>query len=249
MELDLARTRLPLRGFLFLGLGRRLPGRTAGSSAASPSGLSAAAACVVACYSSSRASGGSYTTASGSGSAGLGLLPPRLLRRRPLRRDDPRRHGRGLPHPPVFDRASWRDEEGYSRFFAYMNLFVGSMLILVMADNLLLLYLGWEGVGLCSFLLIGFWYKDPANGRPARKAFIVTRIGDVSLAPRDLPDRRAPGQRSASRGIAPAQRRPGPGRLDLAVAGRPASSAGPSENRPSFPCRPGSPTRWPAPRR
>jgi NADH-quinone oxidoreductase subunit L len=75
-----------------------------------------------------------------------------------------------------------REEEGYSRFFAYMNLFVGSMLILVMASNLLLLYLGWEGVGLCSFLLIGFWYKDPENGRSARKAFIVTRIGDVSLA-------------------------------------------------------------------
>jgi NADH-quinone oxidoreductase subunit L len=74
------------------------------------------------------------------------------------------------------------DEEGYSRFFAYMNLFVGSMLILVMASNLLLLYLGWEGVGLCSFLLIGFWYKDPENGRSARKAFVVTRIGDVSLA-------------------------------------------------------------------
>src|SRR5208337_1076375 len=74
------------------------------------------------------------------------------------------------------------DEEGYSRFFAYMNLFVGSMLVLVMAENLLLLYLGWEGVGLCSYLLIGFWYKDPENGRSARKAFIVTRIGDVSLA-------------------------------------------------------------------
>ncbi len=74
------------------------------------------------------------------------------------------------------------DEEGYSRFFAYMNLFVGSMLILVLASNLLLLYLGWEGVGLCSYLLIGFWYSDPENGRSARKAFIVTRIGDVSLA-------------------------------------------------------------------
>ncbi|HEY9595497.1 MAG TPA: NADH-quinone oxidoreductase subunit L [Spirochaetia bacterium] len=73
-------------------------------------------------------------------------------------------------------------EEGYGRFFAYMNLFVGSMLILVMASNLLLLYLGWEGVGLCSFLLIGFWYTDPENGRSARKAFIVTRVGDVSLA-------------------------------------------------------------------
>ncbi|HVN23353.1 MAG TPA: NADH-quinone oxidoreductase subunit L [Syntrophorhabdales bacterium] len=72
--------------------------------------------------------------------------------------------------------------EGYSRFFAYMNLFVGSMLILVMADNLLLLYLGWEAVGLCSYLLIGFWYDDPANGRAAIKAFIVTRVGDASMA-------------------------------------------------------------------
>jgi len=72
-------------------------------------------------------------------------------------------------------------EEGYSRFFAYMNLFVGSMLLLVLAGNLLLLYLGWEGVGLCSYLLIGFWYSDPENGRSARKAFIVTRIGDVAL--------------------------------------------------------------------
>ncbi len=73
------------------------------------------------------------------------------------------------------------DEEGYARFFAIMNLFVSSMLILVLADNLLLLYLGWEGVGLCSYLLIGFWYKDPANGRAARKAFIVTRIGDTAM--------------------------------------------------------------------
>lgn len=74
-----------------------------------------------------------------------------------------------------------REDEGYTRFFAYMNLFVSSMLILVLADNLLLLYLGWEGVGLCSYLLIGFWYKEPENGYAARKAFIVTRIGDVAL--------------------------------------------------------------------
>jgi NADH-quinone oxidoreductase subunit L len=73
------------------------------------------------------------------------------------------------------------DEEGYSRFFAYMNLFVGSMLTLVLADNLLLLFLGWEGVGLCSYLLIGFWYTDPANGRAARKAFVVTRVGDTAM--------------------------------------------------------------------
>src|SRR6185437_14479415 len=63
-------------------------------------------------------------------------------------------------------------DEGYTRFFAYMNLFVGSMITLLLADNLLLLYLGWEGVGLCSYLLIGFWYRDPINGLAARKAFI-----------------------------------------------------------------------------
>ncbi|MHC5790017.1 NADH-quinone oxidoreductase subunit L, partial [Pseudomonas idahonensis] len=80
--------------------------------------------------------------------------------------------------------ASWymRGEEGYSRFFAYTNLFIASMVILVLADNLLLMYLGWEGVGLCSYLLIGFYYKDPANGAAAMKAFIVTRVGDVFLA-------------------------------------------------------------------
>ena len=72
-------------------------------------------------------------------------------------------------------------DEGYGRFFAYMNLFVASMLTLLLADNLLLLYLGWEGVGLCSYLLIGFWYRDPANGRAGRKAFIVTRVGDTAM--------------------------------------------------------------------
>jgi NADH-quinone oxidoreductase subunit L len=74
------------------------------------------------------------------------------------------------------------EDDGYSRFFAYMNLFVASMLTLLLANNLLLLYLGWEGVGLCSYLLIGFWYRDPANGRAARKAFIVTRVGDTALS-------------------------------------------------------------------
>ena len=80
--------------------------------------------------------------------------------------------------------ASWymRGEEGYSRFFAYTNLFIASMVVLVLADNLLLLYLGWEGVGLCSYLLIGFYYTNPENGKAAMKAFIVTRVGDVFLA-------------------------------------------------------------------
>jgi NADH-quinone oxidoreductase subunit L len=80
--------------------------------------------------------------------------------------------------------ASWymRGEDGYERFFSYMNLFVASMLFLVLGDNLLFLYFGWEGVGLCSFLLIGFYYKNPANGLAARKAFVVTRVGDTFMA-------------------------------------------------------------------
>ena len=80
--------------------------------------------------------------------------------------------------------ASWymRGEVGYERFFSYMNLFVASMVLLVLGDNLGLLYLGWEGVGLCSYLLIGFYYSDRANGEAAIKAFTVTRVGDVFMA-------------------------------------------------------------------
>ena len=79
----------------------------------------------------------------------------------------------------------WNDHEepeGFARFFAYMNLFVFAMLMLVLGDNLLVLFLGWEGVGLCSYLLIGFYHRDPANGYAARKAFVVTRVGDTFMA-------------------------------------------------------------------
>ncbi len=72
-------------------------------------------------------------------------------------------------------------DQSYARFFAYMNLFVSAMLMLVLADNLALLYLGWEGVGLGSYLLIGFWYENPDNGHAARKAFVMTRVGDTAL--------------------------------------------------------------------
>ena len=81
----------------------------------------------------------------------------------------------------VYSARFMRGDEGYRRFFAYMNLFIASMLILVLADDLLFLLVGWEGVGLSSYLLIGFWYRDPANGAAARKAFIVTRVGDTAL--------------------------------------------------------------------
>jgi NADH-quinone oxidoreductase subunit L len=74
-----------------------------------------------------------------------------------------------------------RGDPRYGRFFAYMNLFVGLMLILVLGANYLVLYVGWEGVGLCSYLLIGFWFDTVANAEAAKKAFITTRIGDTVM--------------------------------------------------------------------
>ena len=74
-----------------------------------------------------------------------------------------------------------RDDKGFQRFFCYLNLFTFSMLMLVLADNLLLLFLGWEGVGLCSYLLIGFWYSDRFNAYCGSKAFLVNRIGDFGF--------------------------------------------------------------------
>lgn len=72
-------------------------------------------------------------------------------------------------------------DKDMQRFFVYMNLFVFAMLMLILGDSLVLLYLGWEGVGLCSFLLIGFWQHEPENAMAAKKAFIVTRVGDTAL--------------------------------------------------------------------
>jgi NADH-quinone oxidoreductase subunit L len=72
-------------------------------------------------------------------------------------------------------------DPGYSRFFCYLNLFIFSMLCLVLGDNLLVLFLGWEGVGLCSYLLIGFWYEDRANATAGKKAFVTNRIGDFGF--------------------------------------------------------------------
>ncbi len=72
-------------------------------------------------------------------------------------------------------------DPGYWKFFAFLNLFIFAMLNLVMADNLLLLFLGWEGVGLCSYLLIGFWYTDMAKSDAAKKAFLYNRVGDFAF--------------------------------------------------------------------
>jgi len=82
----------------------------------------------------------------------------------------------------VYSTGYMGTEREYSRFFTYMNLFAASMLLLVLGGNLPLLFIGWEGVGLCSYLLIGFWYKDLPNAKAANKAFIVNRIGDWGLS-------------------------------------------------------------------
>ena len=72
-------------------------------------------------------------------------------------------------------------DPGKARYFCYLNLFTFSMLLLVMAENVLLMYVGWEGVGLCSYLLIGFWYSDLANARAGMKAFVTNRVGDFGF--------------------------------------------------------------------
>jgi NADH-quinone oxidoreductase subunit L len=74
-----------------------------------------------------------------------------------------------------------RDDRGFQRFFCYLNLFLFAMLMLVLGDNLLVLFVGWEGVGLCSYLLIGFWYLEDHNAMCGQKAFVVNRIGDLGF--------------------------------------------------------------------
>ncbi len=73
------------------------------------------------------------------------------------------------------------DDPGYWRYFAYLNLFIAAMLTLVLGDNLVAMFVGWEGVGLCSYLLIGFWYTDEEKAYAGRKAFVVNRIGDFAF--------------------------------------------------------------------
>ncbi len=81
----------------------------------------------------------------------------------------------------IYSIGYMHDETDYARYFTYLNLFVGAMLILVLADNYLLMFVGWEGVGLCSYLLIGFWYTRQSAADAGKKAFIVNRIGDFGF--------------------------------------------------------------------
>jgi len=73
------------------------------------------------------------------------------------------------------------DDENMHKYFAYLNLFIFFMITLVIGSNLLVLFIGWEGVGLCSYLLIGFWHKNQEFNDAAKKAFIMNRIGDLGL--------------------------------------------------------------------
>jgi len=85
----------------------------------------------------------------------------------------------GLIH--IYSMGYMHEDRSYWRYFAFLNLFTFAMLLLVTADNLLLMFIGWEGVGLCSYALIGFWYQDHVNARAGNKAFIVNRVGDFGF--------------------------------------------------------------------
>lgn len=81
----------------------------------------------------------------------------------------------------IYSMGYMHDDEGFSRFFSYLNLFIFFMLLLVLGNNYLIMFVGWEGVGLCSYLLIGFWFKNTAYNNAAKKAFIMNRIGDLGF--------------------------------------------------------------------
>jgi NADH-quinone oxidoreductase subunit L len=194
MELIWLVPAMPFLGFVVLAFGRDLPGKSAGFVGSTAVGFSAAAACLVAWLfaASGALATGALPMAGGPG----GLRYSTSLWSWIELGSSSSAIAFSVDALSVvmilivtivgffihlFSIEHMAGEDGYRRFFAYMNLFVAFMLILVLADNFLLLYLGWEGVCLCSFLLIGFWNSDRANGDAARKAFIVTRVGDVAL--------------------------------------------------------------------
>ncbi len=147
------------------------------------------------------------------------------------------------------------DDPDYARFFAYLNLFCGAMLVLVLGDSLPVMFIGWEGVGLCSYLLIGFWYTNTANADAGKKAFIVNRIGDFGfligmfllyqlhgLAQHPGHQRRGDAGRAAHARRCGWARRSRSGRRCSCSWARPASRR---RSRSTSGC----PTRWPARRR
>ena len=141
-----------------------------------------------------------------------------------------------------------KGDDGYARYFAYLNLFLFFMLLLVLGRSLLVVFVGWEGVGLASYLLIGFWFDDPAKAAAGKKAFITNRIGDAGFllgmfllwgacGTLDIDrDQRRPST---------ARRRPRCRRASSASC----CSSAPAASRRRFRCTCGCPTRWRARRR
>ncbi|HET6946227.1 MAG TPA: NADH-quinone oxidoreductase subunit L [bacterium] len=170
---------LPLAGWLLNGLiGGRLTRRAVGLIGAGSVGLAFAAA-LLAAQQPAVADGWRVVLwdwiAAGSFSVRLGLLLDRLSAVMVLIVT-----GVGfLIH--VYSAGYMREDPGYSRYFAYLNLFIASMLLLVLGDTLLALFVGWELVGLCSYLLIGFWFDRERAASAGRKAFVVNRIGDAAF--------------------------------------------------------------------
>ena len=142
-------------------------------------------------------------------------------------------------------------EGGYYRFFSYLNLFMFFMLMLVLGANYLVMFVGWEGVGLCSYLLIGFYFLEKFAGDAGKKAFIVNRIGDFGFLARDVPDlhhlrepRFREGTSRRGQGHAARHRAPASSRRSACCC----SSARPASRR-RFRCMSGCRTPWPVRRR
>ena len=161
----------------------------------------------------------------------------------------------------IYSIGYMHDDPGYWRFFTYISLFVFSMTMLVSASNFASLYVFWEAVGLCSYLLIGFWFEKPAAAAAGKKAFLVNRLGDCGFAPGRVPDlddlrhARLPRHRADGKlvmGVLGQARLASPGLFaggGLATAIACCCCSGPAARAPSFRCTSGCPMPWKAPRR
>ena len=154
----------------------------------------------------------------------------------------------------VYSTGYMAHDNGYYRFFGYLNLFVFFMLMLVLANNYALLFVGWEGVGLCSYLLIGFYFQKKSAGDAGKKAFIVNRVGDAGFILGMLLMLSRAGHacasRTSTRCCAAASFHAGDGRLRRAERhGAAACSSAPPANRRRFRSMSGCRTPWKAPRR
>ena len=147
----------------------------------------------------------------------------------------------------IYSTAYMHDEvdSEFARYFSYLNLFAAFMLVLVLGSSFPVLFVGWEGVGLCSYLLIGFWFKKKSAADAGKKAFVVNRIGDYAFilgmlalfaqfGTLDMPGHRRPRGRDAGRNRRSASCR----------SRRCCSSSAPPASRRRFRCTPGCPTRW-----